>query len=338
MVDFGQADPRRARASWSAGAASRSDITEARLSGNDAVRAARTDPLTGLANRLLVRELLEEAVLRQWEDQSGCALLLVDLDRFKLVNDTLGHAIGDQLLVEVGAAARSLRSARAAGSAGIGGDEFAIVWQRRQPTGERCPPSPTRSSPTCRKASPSAPPRCTSARRSASPSAPPTARCEEQLMRSADLALYRAKEAGRGGHAFFERYMFDEAEDHRLLEQDVREALERRRADAGLSADHRCRQRRRGRRAKRCFAGAIPKRGDIPPDQFIPIIEDAGLIHQIGDWVIREACAEAARWDSRHAGRGQYLRGATDRRRPCPDGARRACRDAAWSRAGSSWK
>ncbi|MGH6706079.1 MAG: diguanylate cyclase domain-containing protein, partial [Sphingomicrobium sp.] len=79
-----------------------SDITEARLSGDDSVRAARTDPLTGLANRLLVRELLEEAVMRQWEGQGDCALLLVDLDRFKLVNDTLGHAIGDQLLIEVG--------------------------------------------------------------------------------------------------------------------------------------------------------------------------------------------------------------------------------------------
>lgn len=117
-------------------------------------------------------------------------------------------------------------------------------------------------------------------------------------MRSADLALYRAKEAGRGGHAFFEPYMFEEAEDNRLLEQDVREALN----GDGLTLAY--------QPIIDTVTGAIvaretllrwrhPKRGDIPPDQFIPIIEDAGLIHQIGDWVIREACAEASRWDSR---------------------------------------
>ena len=118
---------------------------------------------------------------------------------------------------------------------------------------------------------------------------------EEQLMRTADLALYRAKEAGRGGHAFFERYMFDEAEDNRLLEQDVREALD----GDGLRLAYQpivdaASGEVVGREA--LLRWRHPTRGDIPPDQFIPIIEDAGLIHQIGDWVIREACAEAARW------------------------------------------
>jgi predicted signal transduction protein with EAL and GGDEF domain len=117
-------------------------------------------------------------------------------------------------------------------------------------------------------------------------------------MRAADLALYRAKEAGRGSHAFYVPYMLEEAEDHRLLEQDVREALSGNEmtlafqpiidsTSGGVV----------GREA--LLRWRHPRRGDIPPDQFIPIIEDAGLIHQIGDWVIREACAEAARWDSR---------------------------------------
>ncbi len=115
-------------------------------------------------------------------------------------------------------------------------------------------------------------------------------------MRSADLALYRAKEAGRGGHAFFERWMFDEAEDNRLLEQDVRQAL----GGDGLALAYQpiidaVTGEVVGREA--LLRWRHPKRGDIPPDQFIPIIEDAGLIHQIGDWVIREACAEAVRWD-----------------------------------------
>ena len=132
-------------------------------------------------------------------------------------------------------------------------------------------------------------------------------------MRSADLALYRAKEAGRGGHAFFERWMFDEAEDHRLLEQDVRQALGgdgltlayQPIIDAGTGEVV-------GREA--LLRWRHPKRGDIPPDQFIPIIEDAGLIHQIGDWVIREACAEAVAGTG-DARRGQYFRRPADRRR-----------------------
>src|SRR4030095_997567 len=120
---------------------------------------------------------------------------------------------------------------------------------------------------------------------------------EEQLMRNADLALYRAKEEGRGGHAFFERWMYDEAEENRLLEQDVRQAL----SGEGLSRAYQpiidsatgavvCREA--------LLRWRHPKRGDIPPDQFIPIIEDAGLIHQIGDWWIGEAGAEAVRGDS----------------------------------------
>ena len=272
-----------------------SDITEARLRGDDVVRAARTDPLTGLANRLLVRELLEEAVLRQWDTMGGCALLLVDLDRFKLVNDTLGHAIGDQLLVEVGK--RLEKSVGDGGRVGrIGGDEFAIIWsgacsrERLGEVAERIVVDLTKSfnigAATLHIGATLGVAVC-----------PTDGRFEEQLMRNADLALYQAKEAGRGGHAFFERWMFDQAEDHRLLEQDVRQAL----GGDGLALAYQpiidaSSGEVVGREA--LLRWRHPKRGEIPPDQFIPIIEDAGLIHQIGDWVIREACAEAARWDS----------------------------------------
>ena len=273
-----------------------SDITEARLSGDDSVRAARTDPLTGLANRLLVRELLEEAVMRQWEGQGGCALLLVDLDRFKLVNDTLGHAIGDQLLVEVG---RRLQGAVGSGDrvGRIGGDEFAIVWNGGVDRDVLSALSDHIVAELSKSISIGAATLHVGATIGIA-ICPSDGTREEQLMRSADLALYRAKEAGRGGHAFFERYMFDEAEDNRLLEQDVREALN----GDGLTLAY--------QPIIDTVSGAVvareallrwrhPKRGDIPPDQFIPIIEDAGLIHQIGDWVIREACAEAALWDER---------------------------------------
>ena len=272
-----------------------SDITEARLHGNDAVRAARTDPLTGLANRLLVRELLEEAVLHQWESKTGCALLLVDLDRFKLVNDTLGHAIGDQLLVEVGR--RLERSAGAGGRVGrIGGDEFAVVWSGACEREELATVADRIVADLSKSFTVGAATLHVGATIGIAV-CPQDGAFEEELMRSADLALYRAKEAGRGGHAFFERWMFDEAEDNRLLEQDVRQAL----GGDGLALAYQpiidaTTGDVVGREA--LLRWRHPKRGDIPPDQFIPIIEDAGLIHQIGDWVIREACAEAVTWES----------------------------------------
>jgi len=270
-----------------------SDITELRLSGDDAVRAARRDPLTGLANRLLVRELLEEMLLMQWREQAGCGLLLVDLDRFKLVNDTLGHAIGDQLLVQV--ARRLEESVGEGGRVGrLGGDEFAIVWH-----GDSSRETLTRLAERIiadlsRSFTIGAAILHVGATMGIA-SGPADGALEEQLMRSADLALYRAKAAGRGGYAFFERYMFDEAEDHRLLENDVRTALHN---DGLRLAYQPIVDARTGEEVGReaLLRWSHPVRGEIPPDLFVPIIEDTGLIHQIGDWVIREACIEAASW------------------------------------------
>jgi diguanylate cyclase (GGDEF)-like protein len=270
-----------------------SDITDTRLRGDDLTRAARRDPMTGLANRLLVRELIEEALLRQGQGESDCSLLLVDLDRFKLVNDTLGHGIGDQLLIDV---ARRLESAVGeGGSVGrLGGDEFAIIWRgggtraALAKLAERIIDAVSRGyligvanlhiGATIGIAS-----------------GPGDGAREEALMRSADLALYRAKKAGRGGFAFYERHMFEQAEDHRQLENDVRAALQSDSftlayqpiVDAGTGEIV-------GREA--LLRWLHPTRGPIAPDVFIPIIEDAGLIHQIGGWVIREACREAASW------------------------------------------
>ncbi|QNN65668.1 EAL domain-containing protein [Sphingomonas rhizophila] len=273
-----------------------SDITDLRLTGDDAVRAARRDPLTGLANRLLVRELLEESILSHWKGRGGCALLLVDLDKFKLVNDTLGHAIGDQLLIEV--ARRLERTTGGHGSVGrLGGDEFALIW-----TG------PTDNETLSRLADKIIAQLSKTYTIGAASlhigatigiaRGPVDGRREEQLMRSADLALYRAKEAGRGGYAFFESYMFEEAEDNRLLENDVRDALH---GDGLRLAYQPIVDARTGEVVGReaLLRWRHPTRGEISPELFVPIIEDAGLIHQIGDWVIREACAEASKWDEK---------------------------------------
>ena len=270
-----------------------SDITELRLSGDDAVRAAREDPLTGVANRLLVRELLEESLLMQPSDDAGCGLLLVDLDRFKLVNDTLGHAIGDQLLGEV--ARRIEASVGDGGRVGrLGGDEFAIVW-RDGASREVLADLARRIIADLSQSFAIGAAILHVGATLGIARGPADGACEEQLMRSADLALYRAKRAGRGGFAFFEGFMFDEAEDHRLLENDVRTALH----GGGLRLAYQpivdaASGSEVGREA--LLRWRHPTRGDVSPELFVPIIEDSGLIHQIGDWVIREACAEAARW------------------------------------------
>ena len=270
-----------------------SEITALRLTGDDAIRAARSDPLTGIANRLLVRELLEEALLGKLLGEAECALLLVDLDRFKLVNDTMGHGIGDQLLQEV---ARRLEAiAGEGGRVGrLGGDEFAVVWVG---------PSDRSSLDRLAERIIAELSKCFVIG-SASVNVGATIGIaiggddggrEEQLMRSADLALYRAKKEGRGGHAFFDHSMFVAAEDLRAIENDVREALD----SGGLRLVYQpivdaVTSKAVGREA--LLRWHHPTRGDIPPERFVPIIEDSGLMHRIGDWVIRTACAEAARW------------------------------------------
>ena len=271
-----------------------SDITDVRLSGSDAISAARRDPLTGLANRLLVREHLEEALLSQLDGHAACSLFVVDLDRFKLVNDTLGHAVGDKLLCEV---ARRLE--RAAGPTSyvgrLGGDEFAVVVAGEQ-SDERLGVIAGDIITEISRAFTIGIARLHVGATIGIARGGIDGQAEEALMRAADLALYQAKADGRGGFAYFEPEMYLRAENNRLLENDVRAALEddclslsyQPIVDAGSGALV-------GREA--LLRWNHPSRGAIPPDQFIPIIEDAGLIHQIGDWVIREACREASKWD-----------------------------------------
>jgi diguanylate cyclase (GGDEF)-like protein len=272
-----------------------SDITDIRLTGTDSIRTARLDPLTGVANRLLVREQLEGALLRCIAAEGGCALLLVDLDRFKLVNDTLGHGVGDQLLCEV--ARRLEQSAGGVGTVGrLGGDEFALVWNLRADRdtlsqiadriiGDLGRPFAIAGTTIHVGATVGI------------ATAPDDGGNEEELIRSADLALYRAKAQGRGSHQFFARWMADEAMASRRLESDLRRAI----TEGGLSLAY---QPIVDARSSAIVAREAlmrwthPEYGEIEPETFIPIIEEAGLIGQVGAWVIREACAEAATWEA----------------------------------------
>jgi diguanylate cyclase (GGDEF)-like protein len=273
-----------------------SDVTQIRGSGSDGLGAARHDPMTGLANRLMIREQLEEALLRQEEEgASACALLLVDLDRFKLINDTLGHSVGDELLCEV---ANRLQECAGEGACigRLGGDEFAIVWFGEHSDAELAELSDLVI--TCL----SQPYELAGAELTIGAtigiaSSPRDGRSQEELTRSADLALYRAKEAGRGGFQFFDAGMVEEARSKRQMESDLRAALQ----TGGLTLAYQpivnaVTSKVVGQEA--LLRWNHPIRGDIAPDLFVPVIEDVGLISQVGAWVIHEACVEAASWPS----------------------------------------
>jgi diguanylate cyclase (GGDEF)-like protein len=272
-----------------------SDITGTRVNGDDAMHAARRDPLTGLANRLLVREAVEQALL--WEEDGACAIMLVDLDRFKLVNDTLGHATGDLLLKEV--ASRLTRSIGDGATVGrLGGDEFAVIFPGAIQSGELARTAER----LIRDLSAAYQINEVELHIGATVGmalAPADAQTQEQLICSADLALYRAKEEGRGTHRFYAKWMSERAQANRQLESDLRRALH----IGGLSLVY--------QPIVSAADGATvgyeallrwrhPVHGFIPPDKFVPIIEDSGLMNQIGGWVIREACAEASTWAQPH--------------------------------------
>ncbi len=269
-----------------------SDITASRLNGEDSVTAARHDPLTGLANRLLIRELLEEALLRRRLGKGSCAFMLVDLDRFKLVNDTLGHAVGDQLLCEVARRLQKLAPSRQVGR--LGGDEFAIVLtccQEKKELGALAEEIIVALS---------APYRISLAELNIGATigisiAPDDGLNQESLIRSADLALYSAKKEGRGSFHFFAPWMAEQAAANRALESDLRSALK----SGELSLAYQPIVQARSHKViarEALLRWNHPVRGEVPPDFFVPVIEDAGLIGQVGNWVLREACREAAGW------------------------------------------
>ena len=269
-----------------------SDITASRLTGDDSVTAARHDPMTGLANRLLIRELLEEALLRRRLGRGGCALMLVDLDRFKLVNDTLGHSVGDELLCEV---ARRLQATAPSPRVGrLGGDEFALVLTGDHDRGELARLAEEIV------AALSAPYRIGSAELNIGATigvsvAPCDGASQEELIRSADLALYSAKKEGRGSFNFFAPWMAEQAAANRALESDLRSALK----GGELSLAYQPIVHARNHKVivrEALLRWTHPVRGEVPPDLFVPVIEDIGLIGQVGNWVLREACREAARW------------------------------------------
>jgi diguanylate cyclase (GGDEF)-like protein len=250
------------------------------------------DSLTGLPNRVLFREQLDAEARRAARDAVPVAVLCLDLDGFKSVNDTLGHPIGDEMLKVVGQLIGN-----AAGSslvARLGGDEFAIIladctdMDRPRALAQRIidrlrEPMEVAGHSVAGGAS------------IGIAVAPHDGDDADMLLKNADLALYRAKQDGRSNFRFFEPALDAAARERRQMELDLREALTKGHFKLdfqpvlSLENDH-----------IGGFEALLrwhhPVRGLVSPGDFVPVAEDTGLIVQIGEWVIHEACAQAASW------------------------------------------
>ena len=270
------------------------DVTEVRRSHERIAQLARFDPLTGLANRALFREGLDDALARATRTQKSCALLFIDLDRFKAVNDTMGHSVGDKLLRE---AAGRLRDAVGGGAtvARLGGDEFAVMLPDALPRRAEAVASSVVAA-LCR------PFEIDGQLIGIGASVgyalgPADGASVDRLLKSADLALYEVKSNGRGAACRYVPEIRERADERRALEADLAQALNRNELSLAFqpvveAADERI----VGFEA--LLRWAHPTIGNIPPDKFIPVAEDTGLIIPIGHWVIQTACAWAARWPS----------------------------------------
>ncbi|MBW7973301.1 EAL domain-containing protein [Bradyrhizobium sp. BR 10289] len=268
------------------------DVTERRRAHEKIAHMAHYDALTDLPNRTLFREEIERE-LEKVADGCQFALLYIDVDEFKGINDSLGHHVGDELLKAI---ATRLRGCLKKGDliARLGGDEFAVIQTAIQS------PADVLSFVTRIYEAIRAPYHCLGHQLSTDASigialAPQDGGDLDQLIKSADLAMYGAKASGRRTHRFFEPEMDASAKARLSLEQDLRQAL----INGGFEIHYQPLVDLRTNAVSGCEAllrWRHPDRGMVSPAEFIPIAEDTGLINELGDWVLRTACNEAATW------------------------------------------
>ena len=270
-----------------------SDISQIKHSQAQLDHLAHHDPLTGLPNRLLLRERLEQAIRHAHRTGTQVAVLFLDLDRFKHINDSLGHPAGDRLLQAVG---RKLRSSLREDDtvARIGGDEFVIVLQEIQGLEQVVQVAEKlRALFAVPVALGDHQVRVTASigialhpRDGADP---------ETLLRNADAAMYRTKDQGRDAFHFYTEALTRKAMERVLVENALREAIDRDQLTLAYQpqvdlADGRLLG------AEALLRWHHPELGEVPPGRFVPVAEESGLIHALGDWVLRRACAQGRAW------------------------------------------
>ena len=264
------------------------DVTDRRRAEAKIMHMARHDALTNLPNRVLFKDKMEQALARG----ETLAVMFLDLDRFKGVNDSLGHSIGDALLCAV---TERLQGVVADGDtvARLGGDEFAIVHSRATPMEASelaaqiidalVEPFDVRGHQVVIGTSVGI------------ALAPNDGTEPDQLLRNADMALYRAKAEGRGTYHFFQAEMDAQMQERRRLELDLRRALAEEQFELHyqplVNIDN-------GKVSgfEALLRWNHPERGVVGPDVFIPVAEEIGLIVPLGDWVLKQACRDAVTW------------------------------------------
>ena len=274
-------------------AGSGTDLTEKRRSQAEATRLARYDALTGLANRQEMQSALERSLEQKGVRPAEAALMLLDLDRFKAVNDTMGHPTGDELLKQ--ASQRLFRVVGDRGMVGrLGGDEFEVVLPdlikpepladlARQIISELSQPYMINGNSLTIGCS------------IGIAIAPANGDTSNELVRNADLALYAAKADGRGVHRFYQPEMHAGAKLRKRMEDDLRIALSK----DELSIAYQPQVSTETTKIvgyEALIRWHHPTRGAISPEDFVPVAEDIRLIEQIGEWVLRKSCKDAAQW------------------------------------------
>jgi diguanylate cyclase (GGDEF)-like protein len=269
------------------------DLTEHRRSQRHVTELARFDSLTKLANRFQMSEWLEKILNAPRAENRSCAVFLLDLDRFKQVNDTMGHPAGDALLKQV--ADRLRTTVSDAGRVGrLGGDEFQVIlpgyFAREDVAHLASRIIENLSQPYSIEGS-----RVSIGASIGIALCPDDGSTSEAIIRNADLALYAAKDGGRGRHHFYAEDLHSDAQERQQLEHDLRDAIAR-----GELELHYQPQVRVTTEKITGFEALLrwnrPGHGYLSPAKFVPVAEDAGLIPAIGEWAIRTACQDLARW------------------------------------------